>query len=170
LEVNSLELESSHLALLRSGHIPTSTHLLRGWSVILQVDQPPLPFRQRCDSPNYSVVKEHVPTTLRKGLLHDPKNAAHKFRPFSRRRRGIRVSPAALRLANAHLEGDKRSAHARKTAQFIRDIVTTRINIGDLRHGFNDSGARCRDSKAYMLADGNPPRRFLSRLYQSSHS
>jgi hypothetical protein len=30
---------------------------------------------------------------------------------------------------------DSRYAHAAKTAQFIRDIVTSRINIGDLRHG-----------------------------------
>jgi len=51
----------------------------------------------------------------------------------------LRVSPAALRLAVLTSRVTS-SAHACKMAQFMRDIVTTRINIGDLRHGLKRLG------------------------------
>jgi hypothetical protein len=125
-----------------------SRHSLRGWSCDPCRLTSPFVFQAAVRFvPNYSVVKEPFSATTRAAVQKSVPSLP------------LRVSPVG-----------SRSAHAAKTAQFIRDIVTNRINIGDLRHGSNGSGARCRASKVDPLADGTPPRRFSSRLLQSSQS
>jgi hypothetical protein len=68
---------------------------------------------------------------------------APQGRSFSRTRRGLRTSPAALRLRSAHLEGDSACAHARKAAHAQALLQKPDQGFAS-RLRRRDNGSKCR--------------------------
>ena len=126
-----MELESSHPALCRLAESQFSINTFaEGLVAIMQVDQALCLSGSSAIHPNYLVVKEPVSAPLEARCNSNYFSQVSRMCMFAAQY-AAQADPSA---GYAHLEGDK-SHSRRQTAQFTRDIVTSRINIGDLRHG-----------------------------------